>query len=234
MARTRFRSIEYATTSGLWRQCPKAVCVPANDDLGSLRSVEGRCGAACCGCFRECGLLRKLFETVVARCMKERPVDGEAFGSTRAGSWPTRIAGGRWDRASSCDTSEGCKNFAKSRALARSEDLAVSGENLLDECGAEARHADGDDRCQVAVCCPRTLVQAGGAERLIGVNKSAVPIARKWPEPREQFMGRSPMRERAARRASSEPNFGEVEARHGRVLWNRLPAHFCERSLRSL
>jgi hypothetical protein len=31
------------------------------------------------GRFRESDLLRKLFETVVARCMKERLVDGEAF-----------------------------------------------------------------------------------------------------------------------------------------------------------
>jgi transposase len=31
------------------------------------------------GRFRESDLLRKLFETVVARCMKERLVGGEAF-----------------------------------------------------------------------------------------------------------------------------------------------------------
>jgi hypothetical protein len=31
------------------------------------------------GCFRESDLLRKLFETVVARCMKEGIVGGEAF-----------------------------------------------------------------------------------------------------------------------------------------------------------
>ena len=78
MARTLSRSIEYATTSGLWRQCPPAVCVPANEDLGSLRSVEGSRGAACCGRFRECDVLRKLFEAV-AHCMRERLVGGEAF-----------------------------------------------------------------------------------------------------------------------------------------------------------
>ena len=33
----------------------------------------------CHGRFRESDLLRKLFETVVARCMKERIVGGEAF-----------------------------------------------------------------------------------------------------------------------------------------------------------
>ena len=42
------------------------------------------------GRFRESDLLRKLFETVVARCMKEGIVGGEA---TPASSWPTPIAG---------------------------------------------------------------------------------------------------------------------------------------------
>jgi len=44
------------------------------------------------GRFRESDLLRKLFETVVARCMKEGIVGGEAFASTPASSWLTRIA----------------------------------------------------------------------------------------------------------------------------------------------
>ena len=45
------------------------------------------------GRFRESGLLRKLFETVVARCMKERIVGGEAFavwGKDRRGRIPNR------------------------------------------------------------------------------------------------------------------------------------------------
>jgi|SRR5271165_1136746 len=44
------------------------------------------------GRFRESDLLRKLFETVVARCMKERIVGGEAF-AVDASSWRTRIDG---------------------------------------------------------------------------------------------------------------------------------------------
>src|SRR5580693_7648325 len=44
------------------------------------------------GGFRKSDLLRKLFETVVARCMKEGIVGGEAFASTPASSWLTRIA----------------------------------------------------------------------------------------------------------------------------------------------
>ena len=42
------------------------------------------------GRFRDSDLLRKLFETVVARCMKEGIVGAEA---TPASSWPTPIAG---------------------------------------------------------------------------------------------------------------------------------------------
>ena len=46
------------------------------------------------GRFRESDLLRKLFETVVGRCMKEGIVGGEEPSrSTPASSWPTLIAG---------------------------------------------------------------------------------------------------------------------------------------------
>ena len=45
------------------------------------------------GRFRESDLLRKLFETVVARCMKERIAGGELSQSTPALSWRMRIEG---------------------------------------------------------------------------------------------------------------------------------------------
>ena len=45
------------------------------------------------GRFRESDLLRKLFETVVARCMKEGIVEARPSRSTPASSWRTRIAG---------------------------------------------------------------------------------------------------------------------------------------------
>ena len=45
------------------------------------------------GRFRESDLLRKLFETVVARCMKEGIVGGEAFAVDASASLPTLIAG---------------------------------------------------------------------------------------------------------------------------------------------
>jgi transposase len=45
------------------------------------------------GRFRESDLLRKLFETVVARCMKEGIVGGEAFAVDATSLWPTLIAG---------------------------------------------------------------------------------------------------------------------------------------------
>ena len=52
-----------------------------HDDRSTARA-SGR-SARGLGCtpsrFRESDLLRKLFETVVARCMKERIVGGEAF-----------------------------------------------------------------------------------------------------------------------------------------------------------
>jgi hypothetical protein len=38
--------------------------------------------------------LFKLFETVVARCMKERIVGGEAFAVDASVTWRTRIDGG--------------------------------------------------------------------------------------------------------------------------------------------
>ena len=45
------------------------------------------------GRFRESDLLRKLFETVVARCMKEGIVGGEAFAVDASISWRTPIDG---------------------------------------------------------------------------------------------------------------------------------------------
>ena len=70
------------------------------------------------------------------------------------------------------------KNVAESFALARSEDVAVGGQNLFDERRARPWHTDNEDRRRVMVCGPHPLVQAGGAERFDrGVNKSAVPIA---------------------------------------------------------
>jgi Transposase domain (DUF772) len=45
------------------------------------------------GRFRESDLLRKLFETVVARCMKEGIVGARPSPSTPASSWPTPIEG---------------------------------------------------------------------------------------------------------------------------------------------
>jgi transposase len=45
------------------------------------------------GRFRESDLLRKLFETVVARCMKERMWEARLSQSTPASSWRTHIDG---------------------------------------------------------------------------------------------------------------------------------------------
>ena len=50
------------------------------------------------GRFRESDLLRKLFETVVARCMKEGIVEARPLQSTQAWKLPMRIEGGEGRR----------------------------------------------------------------------------------------------------------------------------------------
>src|SRR6185312_5819108 len=123
------------------------------------------------------------------------------------------------DRAGIVVTAEREERPPQCSALTGAMGITMGVENLLDQCRARAWHADDKYRRRIIVAGARPGGEARAIEqRNVGVDESAMHIARERLARRQQLMSRNPVGECAGVLIASGPKFGELVVRHDPVL----------------